>query len=81
MNLPRDISYANDYIRLGPGIKLDDLGYDSLDIVHLEIQIEDEFGIEIPSEDEESFLNREVTPQKICDYVRSKVGRQKREIK
>ena len=44
---------------------VDDLGADSLDTVELIMQLEEEFGIEIPDEDAESIT----TVQAAVDYI------------
>ena len=44
---------------------VDDLGADSLDTVELIMQLEDEFGIEIPDEDAEKIT----TVQAAVDYI------------
>ncbi|HCI16192.1 MAG: acyl carrier protein [Candidatus Marinimicrobia bacterium] len=44
---------------------IDDLGADSLDTVELIMQLEEEFGIEIPDEDAETIT----TVQKAVDYI------------
>ena len=46
---------------------VDDLGADSLDTVELIMQLEEEFGIEIPDEDAESLT----TVQKVVEYIDS----------
>ncbi len=46
----------------------DDLGIDSLDLFELVMALEEEFGVEIPSEDLESV----VTVQDIMDYLKAK---------
>ena len=46
----------------------DDLGADSLDLFELVMAFEEEFGIEIPSEDLESI----VTAQDVIDYLQNK---------
>ncbi len=46
----------------------DDLGADSLDLFELVMALEEEFGIEIPSEDLESI----VTVQDVIDYLQNK---------
>ena len=46
----------------------DDLGADSLDLFELVMALEDEFGIEIPSEDLESI----VTVQDVINYLQNK---------
>jgi len=46
---------------------VDDLGADSLDTVELVMQLEEEFGIEIPDEDAESLT----TVQKVVEYIDS----------
>ena len=46
----------------------DDLGADSLDLFELVMAIEDEYGIEIPSEDLESI----VKVSDIMDYLKNK---------
>ncbi len=47
---------------------MDDLGADSLDTVELIMQLEEEFGIEIPDEDAENIT----TVGKAVDYIDSK---------
>ncbi len=44
---------------------VDDLGADSLDTVELIMQLEEEFGIEIPDEDAENIT----TVKKAVDYI------------
>ncbi len=46
----------------------DELGVDSLDLFELVMALEEEFGVEIPSEDLESV----VTVQDIMDYLKAK---------
>ena len=46
----------------------DDLGADSLDVVDLVMALEDEYGVEIPSEDLEKIL----TVQDVINYLESK---------
>ena len=46
----------------------DDLNADSLDLFELVTNLEDDFGIEIPSEDLESMK----TVQNVIDYLKSK---------
>tara|TARA_Y100000310_G_scaffold290606_1_gene317939 strand:- start:15 stop:245 length:231 start_codon:yes stop_codon:yes gene_type:complete len=46
---------------------VDDLGADSLDTVELVMQLEEEFGIEIPDEDAESLT----TVQNVVEYIDS----------
>lgn len=46
----------------------DDLGADSLDLFELVMALEEEYGIEIPSEDLESIT----TVQQIMDYLKDK---------
>lgn len=46
----------------------DDLGADSLDLFELVMALEEEFGIEIPSEDLESI----VTVQDVINYLQNK---------
>jgi acyl carrier protein len=48
---------------------VDDLGADSLDTVEMIMEIEDEFGIEIPDEDAEKL----VTVGTAVEYVKKKV--------
>lgn len=47
---------------------MDDLGADSLDTVELIMQLEEEFGIEIPDEDAENIT----TVGKAVEYIESK---------
>jgi acyl carrier protein len=47
---------------------MDELGADSLDTVELIMQLEEEFGIEIPDEDAENIT----TVGKAVDYIDSK---------
>ena len=47
---------------------VDDLGADSLDTVELIMELEEEFGIEIPDEDAEKIT----TVQQAIDFVKSK---------
>ena len=49
---------------------VDDLGADSLDTVEMIMEIEDEFGIEIPDEDAEKL----VTVGSAIEYVKKKVA-------
>ena len=46
----------------------DDLGADSLDLFEMVMALEEEFGIEIPSED----LEKLVTVKDVCDYLTAK---------
>ena len=46
----------------------DDLGADSLDLFELVMSLEEEFGVEIPSEDLEKLL----TVQDVIDYLADK---------
>lgn len=46
----------------------DDLGADSLDLFELVMALEEEFGVEIPSEDLESI----VTVKDVMDYLKGK---------
>lgn len=46
----------------------DDLGADSLDLFELVMALEEEFGVEIPSEDLESIA----TVKDVIDYLRNK---------
>ncbi len=48
---------------------IDDLGADSLDIVELVMQIEQEFNVEIPDDDAEKIL----TVQDAIDYINNHV--------
>lgn len=48
----------------------EDLGADSLDIVELGMNLEDEFGIEIPDDD----FNRFTTVGAVLAYVEGRVG-------
>ena len=50
---------------IGDASFVDDLGADSLDTVELIMQLEEEFGIEIPDEDAESIT----TVQAAVDYI------------
>ena len=43
----------------------DDLGADSLDLFELVMSLEEEFGVEIPSDD----LEKMVTVQDVMDYI------------
>ena len=47
---------------------MDDLEVDSLDLFELVMAIEDEFGVEIPSED----LEKLTTIQSVMDYLKEK---------
>ena len=47
---------------------VEDLGADSLDTVELVMELEEEFGIEIPDEDAEKIL----TVGKALDYIKEK---------
>ncbi len=47
---------------------IDDLGADSLDIVELVMELEEEYGIEIPDEDAEKIK----TVQDAIDYIKEK---------
>ncbi|MCX8103852.1 MAG: acyl carrier protein [Candidatus Bipolaricaulota bacterium] len=51
---------------------IEDLGADSLDTVEMIMEIEDEFGIEIPDEDAEKIQ----TVGKAIEYVKKKVEAQ-----
>jgi len=44
---------------------VNDLGADSLDVVQLALQLEDEFGLEIPDEDAHGLA----TVQAVVDYI------------
>ena len=46
----------------------DDLGADSLDLFELVMALEEEYGVEIPSEDLEKIL----TVQDVIDYMKNK---------
>jgi acyl carrier protein len=53
-----------------PGANLkDDLGADSLDVIELVMQVEEEFDLEIPDEDAENVR----TVKDILDYVNTRV--------
>ena len=45
----------------------DDLGADSLDLFELVMTLEDEYSVEIPSEELEKLL----TVQDVCDYLKN----------
>ena len=47
---------------------IDDLGADSLDLVELIMQFEEDFGLEIPDDDAEKILS----VQNAIDYIQSK---------
>ena len=47
---------------------VDDLGADSLDLFELVMALEEEYGVEIPSEDLEKIL----TVQDVIDYMKNK---------
>jgi acyl carrier protein len=47
---------------------IDDLGADSLDLVELVMEMEENFGVEIPDED----LEKIVTIQDAIDYLKNK---------
>ena len=47
---------------------IDDLGADSLDLVELIMQFEEDFGLEIPDDDAEKILS----VQNAIDYIKSK---------
>ena len=49
---------------------VDDLAADSLDIVELIMQIEEEFNIEIPDEDSEKI----VTVGDVVEYIKNKIN-------
>ncbi|MGQ9478339.1 MAG: acyl carrier protein [Candidatus Bipolaricaulia bacterium] len=51
---------------------IDDLGADSLDIVEMIMELEEEFGIEIPDEDAEKIT----TVGEAIEYIRGLVERQ-----
>lgn len=51
---------------------VDDLGADSLDIVELVMEIEEEFDIEIPDEDVESLL----CVKDVVDYIAKLAGKE-----
>ncbi len=48
---------------------IDDLGADSLDIVELVMELEEEYGIEIPDEDAEKIK----TVQDAINYIKEKI--------
>lgn len=50
---------------------IDDLGADSLDIVEMVMEMEEEFGIEIPDEDAEKIR----TVQDAITYITKKAGK------
>ncbi len=50
---------------------IDDLGADSLDIVEMVMEMEEEFGIEIPDEDAEKIK----TVQDAITYITKKAGK------
>jgi len=52
---------------------VDDLGADSLDTVEMIMELEDEFGIEIPDEEAEKL----VTVGDAIEYIKKKVGQKK----
>lgn len=54
---------------------VEDLGADSLDIVELVMDLEEEFGIEIPDEDAEQIR----TVGEAIDYIRDKAGEEAEE--
>lgn len=49
---------------------IDDLGADSLDVVEMIMELEEEFGIQIPDEDAEKIT----TVGEAIDYIRNMVG-------
>ncbi len=49
---------------------LEDLGADSLDVVELIMQMEEEFGLQIPDEDAEKIK----TVQDAIDYIKKKTN-------
>ena len=51
---------------------MDDLGADSLDIVELTMQVEEEWDIEIPDDDVEKLVDAG-TVKDVLDYVAAKV--------
>lgn len=50
---------------LKPDVELKELGIDSLDMVELIMEVEDEFGVEIPDEKAEELK----TIQQLVDYI------------
>ena len=61
------LSVDESEIELSTSFK-DDLGADSLDLFELVMALEEEYGVEIPSEDLEKIL----TVQDVIDYMKNK---------
>ena len=58
--------------QITPGTKIqEDLGADSLDVVELEMEVEEQFDLDIPDECAEKFI----TVQDVLDYLDPKVRR------
>lgn len=65
--IAEQLSAQEDTITLGTSFK-EDLGADSLDLFELVMALEDEYSVEIPSED----LEKLVTVGDVVDYLKGK---------
>ena len=61
------LNISEDQVTLEANFK-DDLGADSLDLFEMVMSLEDEFGVEIPSED----LEKITTVGAVVDYLKAK---------
>ena len=61
------LNISEDQVTLEANFK-DDLGADSLDLFEMVMSLEDEYGVEIPSED----LEKITTVGAVVDYLKSK---------
>ena len=61
------LSISEDQVTLEANFK-DDLGADSLDLFEMVMSLEDEYGVEIPSED----LEKITTVGAVVDYLKAK---------
>jgi acyl carrier protein len=72
----RVIQLAADQVGILPGEVTpeshfqNDLGFDSLDMVELIMEVEEEFGVRVPDEDAQKL----VTVGEVVDYLRDRVG-------